>query len=281
MVTNTITIFTVLTLINLLQPVCIPFRGFRKASLFVHTEPDTSVMTDPIVEIVFRFRCPCSPVIGRIYRCTVRFHLPYRTCEIHAVQIHGVSCHIQAMHVQVGEIARLHSDVRGRYLPGILVTEHTTVGASFIYRRLSVGVGKVSVAGKMHILLRMQCCPRTQRIAERTIILSGHSGYTKICRSKTCKTEIPLTIIRIFGGIQCPVIKMDDTHTYVVRRNSAYFSGFQFKVYGTGGEKFSFTVSVNFHTLNNAHTRRAPFNAGIHFHTIKPEFGHFQPFPKP
>lgn len=86
---------------------------------------------------------------------------------------------------------------------------------------------------------------------------------------------------RIFGGIQCPVIKMDDTHTYVVRRNSAYFSGFQFKVYGTGGEKFSFTVSVNFHTLNNAHTRRAPFNAGIHFHTIKPEFGHFQPFPKP
>ena len=58
-------------------------------------------MGNPVIKGIIFTGCPLSTVIGRIYRCTVRFQLPYRTGKVHAVQVHGVSRHIQTVYVQV------------------------------------------------------------------------------------------------------------------------------------------------------------------------------------
>ena len=74
---------------------------------------------------------------------------------------------------------------------------------------------------------------------------------------------------------------MDDSHAYIVRRNSSHFPGFQLEMHGAGGKRISLIVRIRHHTLHNADTRCAPFDAGIHFHTVASEFRYLKPFPKP
>ena len=171
-------------------------------------------MAHPVIVVVVS-GLPGPAVIGGADGSAVGLGLRDGAGEVDGVEVGRVTFHLHTVYVQVAEVAILLRNVLRAYLPRVLLPELAGIGSGFIDGGLAAFVGKVAVAGEVHLCLGVYRVARTQGIGKSAIVAARNARDSKIGRGEPCEGKVSLAVVAVLRGIEHVAEMVDSQHDVI------------------------------------------------------------------